>query len=130
MTNSSSDSSGIGCLFLVALLGFGVYGIYVLLNNAGWIAHTAEVDVEMDSNWLVGENRDCMSQHTFPSPNDGRLETLYCPVSAKDQEKHNITVKFWGKVVRPFTDKRDITTSIHSWKCTRTDEGFVCRARD
>ena len=112
---------------ILLLLVSIAFVLYEGFDNAGYVPHTAAVDLSMDPNWLVGENRECASFHSI-EPNNGTIKSLSCPLSMKDQETHNITVKFWGKIVRPFSNQNDPSAGIHEWKCTRTADGFVCRA--
>jgi hypothetical protein len=127
--SSSSNSAGCGCLFLIAILGAAAFAGYNVAENYGWVSHTAAVDLSMDPNWLVGENRQCASFHSV-EPDAGMIKSLSCPLSMKDQEAHNVTVKFWGKIDRPFSNQNDPSAGIHNWRCTRTADGFVCRALD
>src|SRR6202043_2358336 len=97
-------------------------------DNLGWISHTATVDLSMDPNWLVGENRQCMGIHDAAGPNPGMITTLDCPPSLGNQETHNVTVKFWGKIVRLYSNQNDPSAGMHDWRCTRTSDGFTCKA--
>jgi hypothetical protein len=118
---------GCGCLILIGILAAVIFGGYNEADTNGWVPHTADVDLSMDPNWLVGENRECVSIHSA-SPDNGRIKDLFCPLSATDQEKHNLTIKFWGRIVRPFSNQNDPSAGFHQWKCTRTADGFVCKA--
>ena len=84
----------------------------------------------MKPNWLVGEHRDCLGFHNAPQPNWGLIKTLDCPASFDAEETHNVTVKFWGKIVRPYSNQNDPSGAMHNWRCTRESDGFVCKALD
>ena len=116
--------------FTLFVLGCGGYARYQGMDDVGYIPHTAAVDFSMKPNWLVGKNRDCLGFHNAPDPNRGLIVTVDCPPSFDEQETHNVTVKFWGKTVRPYSNQNDPSGAMHKWRCTRESDGFVCKALD
>ena len=117
---------GCACLILIGILASVIFGGYNEADTNGWVPHTADVDLYMDPNWLVGENRDCLGMHS--APEKGLIKTLFCPSSTDNQEKHNLQIKFWGKTMRPFSGENNPSAAVPGWKCTRTADGFVCKA--
>jgi hypothetical protein len=75
---------------------------------------TIRVNTDMDSFWLVNEERTCQ---TYPDEK-GRVADVSCSVSRSHGE-HNIPVKFWGGVDR---------NTVSDWRCRRESDEFVCRA--
>ena len=75
---------------------------------------TIRVDTDMDSFWLVNEERTCQ---TYPD-DKGRVAVVSCNTSGSHKD-HNIPVKFWGGVDR---------NTVSDWKCRRESDQFVCRA--
>jgi hypothetical protein len=114
-----------GYFFLLLILGGGAYWGSNALDDAGWIPHEHTVDLYMKGNWLDGENRTCTGFQSGQGESV-HLTSLSCPgTSALDETPHNMSMKFWGKVSRPEMIRDGLWLS---WKCTRTGEGFVCRA--
>ena len=129
MSSSSSDGSGIGCLFLLFVVGGVGYAAYSALDDAGWIQHTHEVNMYMQSDWLQGENRPCIGLQTLGTPTTPpEIASLFCPEDYAGSISHDLTVKFWGKVSRP--GPRTVWGARYRWRCTRDTDGFVCRALD
>jgi hypothetical protein len=77
---------------------------------------TLRVDTDMNSSWLPDEERTC---RTYPDEK-GRVASIVCGETGS-HPNHNIPVKFWGGIDRG---------AVSNWKCTRTSDGFVCRAID
>jgi hypothetical protein len=77
---------------------------------------TVRVETDMDSFWLNGEERTCL---TTPGAN-GRVAIVTCNDS-DSHRTHNIPVKFWGGVER---------NRVSSWRCRREGDYFVRRALD
>ena len=77
---------------------------------------TVRVDTDMDSFWLNGEERTCITT----SGAKGRVAGVTCNDSGSHRT-HNIPVKFWGGVDRNVGS---------SWQCRREGDDFVCRALD
>jgi len=75
---------------------------------------TIRVDTDMDSFWLVNEERTCQ---TYPNEK-GRVAVVSCSAGGSHKD-HNIPVKFWGGVDR---------STVSEWRCRRESDGFVCRA--
>jgi len=75
---------------------------------------TIRVDTDMDSFWLVNEERTCQ---TYPD-DKGRVAIVSCNAGGSHKD-HNIPVTFWGGVDR---------NTVSDWKCRRESDQFVCRA--
>jgi hypothetical protein len=132
MTASSSDDTGTGCLVLLIILGGLGYAAYTGLDNAGWIQHTHEVNMYMQSDWLEGENRKCSGLQTLGTTRTApEISSLFCPEDYTGSSSHNLTVKFWGKVSRRnVSSAAQVWGTRYSWRCSRNSDGFVCRALD
>jgi hypothetical protein len=112
---AASASVGIGAILLLLLMG-------------GWgdfhyIPHTVETSISAQSNWLVGEMKDCYSEPLDPASafllhrEPGYVaESFNCD----DGPKHTMTIKFYGRLNQP-------EHRIAYWRCTRKSEEFICR---
>ena len=77
---------------------------------------TVRVDTDMDSLWLNGEERTCITT----SGAKGRVAAVTCNDSGSHRT-HNIPVEFWGGVDRNVGS---------AWRCLREGDSFACRALD
>jgi TPR repeat protein len=89
-------------------------------NSLSYWPNTIRVDTDMDSSWLIDEERTCQTY-----PNDkGRIAVVNCNQSGSHRD-HNIPVTFWGD------PDRNISSD---WKCRREksifSDTFVCGAID
>lgn len=115
---------GIAC---VAIVGIGIATIfYQSLDESGRIHHDKTVDVYMDNNWLVGENRVCglHFQYANGKPTD-TMSGLVCSNGDEKSQSHNVTVTFKGN----FTHEHDDGVSYpvaDQWRCTRESDKFTC----
>ena len=130
---SENTSAGFGCLFLLGLVGWGGYAAYNAIQDSGWASHTQAVDVYMKGDWLVGENRECQGLQNIPMKGEQTtgIIALYCPLDFYSDTPHNISIKFFGKTVRPELSIAPYTTNPQphfQWRCSRSSEGFTCRA--
>jgi hypothetical protein len=75
---------------------------------------TIRVDTDMDSFWLLNEERVCQTY----IDDKGKVSVVSCNATGSHRD-HNIPVKFWGSVDR---------NTVSSWKCRRESDEFVCRA--
>lgn len=118
-----------GLVLVIALIGGATEGIYSWLNDAGYVPHTATVDVYIKGDWLNGENRVCDSIPKGAGNSDpAMIDALFCPeqIIGEPPPAHNMDVHFWGKVSRPDA----FAVKALSWRCTRTSDGFTCYALD
>jgi hypothetical protein len=125
--SNSSDGGGFGCAMLIAILVGGVFLAYSVLDNAGLMTHSKAVDVYMKGDWLVGENRVCSG---VQMPNDKKtyeMDALFCPSDAPAEQGHNISIRFWGRISRPDAVRAE---RLLTWQCTRSSDGFTCKALD
>jgi hypothetical protein len=139
-THQSSRPSGepdppltfVGTLILgaFALFVLGVYNSPSLLDNAGWLPHTRNVDLYMLPDWFEGETRVCDGiQAAKTSRTPRAIRSLYCPLSAPMTSPHNLSVKFWGRVSRSDVGTPEEVEGVKfQWSCTRSSDGFVCKA--
>ena len=113
-------------LFLVLIFGLVIFD---QLDSDGYIPHEQTVDVLMTNDWLVGENRVCWSQMELDKKGQytGKMVALYCPVEGRDDERHNMAVKFWGRIDPKNLDGKEVPIATN-WKCTRHSDGWICKA--
>ncbi len=83
-------------------------------ESSSYWSTTIRVDTDIDSSWLVNEERVCQ---TYPD-DKGKISAVGCNATGSHRD-HNIPVKFWGGVER---------NTISNWKCRRESDEFVCRA--
>ena len=116
-------------VFVVFALPFGLYS---WMDESGSIPHMATVDVFMEGDWIVGENRVCLGMHDAPPPHEGQITTLTCPETSDASSKpHNVTVKFWGRIVRENSNiSQPVLGTMRHWKCRRDADGYTCWALD
>ncbi|MGO9637507.1 MAG: hypothetical protein ACLPSO_06155 [Terracidiphilus sp.] len=111
------------------------------LNNAGWVPHWHMVDVYIQGNWFVGENRVCSGIQTKTDEKKPKeISELHCPPNPFEPHEgnlapsanisiHNLTVLFWGRLSRPGISSADEASGAKfEWNCTRKNERFVCHA--
>jgi hypothetical protein len=119
----SDENSGLGCLFILLMMGACGYWVYLWVDSQGYIQHSVETSISAKQEWLVGEMKDCLSFPLTPKnasvshQQDGYVgDSLTCD----DGPFHRITVKLYGQLEQP---GRKVVT----WHCTRESEGFTCR---
>jgi len=120
LSDAKETAMGWGCLVLLCLVGYAIYGGYGWLDSIGWIAHQEDTTITARSDWLVGESKECAS----PVLNkDGAAllgkEAGYAlySVSCDDGPEHKMKVTFYGRKVQPEYE------SI-SWRCEREQPWF------
>jgi hypothetical protein len=80
--------------------------------NSYWPT-TIRVDTDMDSFWLLNEERVCQTH-----PGDkGRVSVVSCNAIGSHRD-HNIPVRFWGSVDRNI---------VSSWKSRGESDEFNCK---
>jgi hypothetical protein len=107
-----------GCIMVVVVLSAPEKPAQSKANDDSYFDSywptTIRVDTDMDSFWLVNEERVCQ---TFPG-DKGKIAVVSCNATGSHRD-HNIPVRFWGSVDR---------NTVSSWKCRRETDEFVCRA--
>jgi hypothetical protein len=123
-TKKSSDSAtGVGCLILLAIVGGVAYGIYAWLDSAGWMSHTEESVITAESNWFVGESKDCTS---YPLDEKTAREinkpTGYAvsKISCDGGPEHSVQITFYGRTEQP-------EYTWITWRCIRKEGSFTCK---
>ena len=98
-----------------------IYGGYGWLDSIGWISHREDTVISAQSDWLVGESKECMSA-TLDRDSAAFLgkEVGYAMsfVSCDDGPEHKMKVTFYGRKVQ-------IEYKIASWRCTRNEVSFL-----
>jgi hypothetical protein len=65
-TKSGSTNEGGGCLAILIVVGFLVFGGYNWLDGQGYISHSRETTITAEASWLVGESKTCYSTPIEP----------------------------------------------------------------
>jgi hypothetical protein len=118
--------SGLFLAFLKLVLrwlvaGTVLYGIYTFADYKGYIQHTCETTISVQSDWLVGESKECWSA-TLNSDRSALLgkEVGYAmsSVFCDDGPEHKMKIAFYGRKVQ--TEYK-----VVSWRCTRNEVSFL-----
>jgi hypothetical protein len=121
-SNDNDTMAGLGCLFLLCLVGYGIYGGYESLDSSGWIPHREDTVISARIDWLVGESKECWST-TLNSDGATQLakEVGYAmsSVSCDNGPEHNMKVTFYGRKVQ--TEYK-----VVEWRCVRNEGSFTC----
>jgi len=105
------------CIFLL-LVGGILYGVLEAADESGWIPHTKDVLVSVDTrNWIPEEVKMCVSAKAKEKK---ELATVFCFDGDNDSssQSRRLKVKFWGSIK---ADKGKL------WKCTRGQEFLTCK---
>ncbi len=155
MPNSKDDwkstAGGMGCLFLLFVVGWLAYGAYGLLDESGWIQHSHDTPVWIEGEWLTSEYRGCKMpgrawgelptyahllcgkglqniDDAWPAPfRNGLSPEEYVGVFSKghwdtaEHYFHVLPVRYWGKINR-------LDRDTFSWSCQKQESGLVCYA--
>jgi len=125
-TKKSKDSAGMGCLILLAIAGGIGYGIYAWLDSVGWMAHREDSVVTAESNWFVGESKNCTS---YPLDEKTAREMskskgyAISKISCDAGPEHSVPVTFYGRIEQP-------EYTWITWRCTRNESSFTCKQTD
>ncbi len=109
-------------IFAVSTTAGGLVAVYEWADSAGRISHYEETWITAQTNWLVGESKDCTSYAL-----DSRMAQAYgtkagyafLALACDDGPEHRVKVKFFGRREQP-------EYSFIEWKCTRGPRGFTC----
>ncbi len=117
-------------IFLLVCLVLGGVASYDGLDDAGWIARTRNIDMNMAPNWMNNESRVCHSIQTFGSASKpAQLVSLYCPIDTVQGPAHNLSIRLWGKVSRPdISGVEAFRGGKGLWRCARRGDDFTCWA--
>lgn len=117
------DSNVIGTLAILALLALGGWILFQLLDSTGWVSHTVQSTITAQSNWMVGESKDCFS-YTLDAKSAYALgkEPGYAlsKVECDNGPGHDISITFWGQENQP-------GKWAALWRCTRSVDSFTCK---
>ena len=126
--NTSQNDGALGSIyFWIGLLVLSViYGVFAELDKAGWISHTKETTITAQSNWIVGENKTCISFPAEPQiAKSLKIENydVTHKVICDQGEDHNINVTFYGRTER---QEKSVQSRGVRWKCIKKTDSFVC----
>ena len=66
LSDAKETAMGWGCLVLLCLVGYAIYGGYGWLDSVGWdCAHREDTAITARSDWLVGESKECVVYPTL-----------------------------------------------------------------
>ena len=123
-------------LFILWVLAFIVIAPGAVLQCInGWrkapsyIPHTETVDIYFKGDWIQGEYKVCAGIPNDP-PKSHDLEGLDCPArTVIDGSRHNVSVRFYGRTIRPDVVMDDEWFNRHfQWRCRREADSFTCYA--
>jgi len=120
---ATDAGAGIGCLFLVAVVGWLAYGGYTWIDSIGWMSHRENSTITAKENWFVGETKACYSYpldaeiaRTMNKPAGSVVQDIYCDGGPE----HRVEVTFWGQTEQP-------AVVWAAWNCTRQADSFACK---
>ena len=122
MSGDNDTATGCGCLFLLCLVGYAIYGGYGWLDSLGWVPHQEETTISARSDWLVGESKECRSytrQSDWPFFQDKDVGYAMPWVKCDDGPDHKMSVMFYGRKVQPEYE-------VITWRCTKRSDSFIC----
>jgi hypothetical protein len=97
--SANKNIEGLGCLVLLAICASLAYGVYEVLDSVGWIAHHEDIVVTAQTDWFVGESKDCVS---YPLNEDvARGVSAIANVRCDEGPEHRVKVTFYGRVRQP-----------------------------
>jgi hypothetical protein len=136
MSEMNETAAGMGCLALLVLIGYAIYGGYEWLDSLGQIPHQEETTITARGDWLAGENKDCWSapinyyaalakkyggvsvDKSGKAIDDRMADYVMSSVTCDDGPQHKMKVRFYGR--RFQTDYRIVT-----WRCAREQTSFL-----
>ncbi len=114
--STRQDNAGTGCVILILICAAIGYGLYEWLDSIGWIVHREDTFLTAQSNWFVGESKDCIAYPLGDAGGHDAIPRIHCD----DGPEHSIRVTFYGRVWQP-------GRSWTSWRCTRSEYSFTCK---
>jgi hypothetical protein len=123
----------IGWALLVALGGtlWLAYKGYGWLDSVGAISHDRTIEVRLKGDWMAAETRTCYPWYFGDTVDGLNCVGITTPDNAswRDGTSHNLSVKFWGKMVRAdaLEAPRD-PAHKGQWNCKRGSDALTCWA--
>lgn len=119
-----AEQNGVlGSLVFFLFLALVVWGLRHVFDSTGYVSHDVHSTITAQSDWMVGESKDCMS---FPLDADTaraqgkQAGYAFSYVNCDNGPEHNITITFWGAEYQPGKTEAE-------WNCKRTSDSFVCK---
>lgn len=112
---------GWGCLILLCIVGYAIYGGYEWLDSIGWISHREETVISARSDWLPGESKECLSytrKREWATFQDKDVGYAMPWVKCDDGPDHHMKVTFYGRKVQP-------EYQTIGWRCSRNEVSFL-----
>ena len=110
-------ATGCGCLVVLCIVGYAIYGGYGWLDWIGWISHREETVISARSDWLPGESKECVSytrKKEWATFSDKDVGYAMPWVKCDDGPDHHIRVTFYGRKVQP-------EYQAIGWRCSRNE---------
>lgn len=120
---SSGAAKGLGCLILVGIAVGICYGAYTGIDSVGWMSHREDSVITAESNWFVGESKDCTSYPLDSKTAKATGETTGYAISKINCDggpEHSVRVTFFGRTEQP-------EYGWVTWRCTRNEGSFTCK---
>ncbi len=96
--------------------------LYDKADSSGWISHEEDSVITAQTNWFVGESKNCTSYPLSPEAARAMGKNAGDAVQRVDCDngpEHHFKIKFYGRVEQP-------EYVAVQWSCTRTAGGFTC----
>ena len=120
--SSTKQTEGVGAVFIIGAIIAIAFG-YQQLDSAGWIPHEVDSAITAESNWLVGETKECTSLTVDAATAKSKDEETWSAVDSLVCDNgpiHKIKITFYGRTAQP-------EYLYAHWKCTRISDSFTCR---
>ena len=120
---SSNDAKGFGYLILVGIVVGICYWTYTGIDSVGWMSHREDSVITAESNWFVGESKDCTSY-----PLDAKTAQAMgkaagyalSKINCDGGPEHSVQITVFGRTEQP-------EYGWVTWRCTRNESSFTCR---
>ena len=119
-TSRKKESSGIGCLLVLLILGAGVYALWHFADEQGYIPHR-KLAIVTAGNWSTGEYKTCTSPNLVETKDEPQID---CSDFLGRGEIKKFEVRFFG-----VTYREDLVNVSFSWRCKKDDGApwtFTC----
>lgn len=118
---------GLGCLGIIAVFVLMLYYTFSdnprapqEIDSSGYISHKVQSIITAQSNWMVGESKDCTSYPPAAELYGKQAGYAFSYLKCDDGPIHNIPITFWGA-------EYQLGKKYAEWNCTRTSDSFVCK---
>lgn len=113
-------SPGIVYLVLLGFIVVGVYGLWNVAGENGYIPH-GKIAIVTAKNWSIGEYKSCTSANLAEMKDEPQID---CSSFGEYGEPKKFEVRFYGATYR-----EDLKNVSFTWRCKKndgTDPAFTC----